>query len=152
MPGSNQALTYNNACSLCTLPQRPSFPMSLGSDSALSTARLTVGLRAVLLLLEVCLSLIVFFSDTTGARERNHITKYPTIKVYRRGVPLKSEYRGQRSPDAIAAYVRELLAEPVLTVNNNEEVRMFHFVCFLSLYISTLRLFRSTGTSISIDG
>lgn len=62
MPGSDQALTYNYiACSLCTLPQRLSFPMSLGSDSALSTARLTVSLRAVLLLLEVCLSLIVFF-------------------------------------------------------------------------------------------
>ena len=63
------------------------------------------------------------FTDTVQSRERNHITKYPTIKVYRRGVPLKSEYRGQRSPEAIAAFVKGLLAEPVLTVNNDDEVK-----------------------------
>lgn len=61
-------------------------------------------------------------ADTVQTRQANHISKYPTIKVYRRGVALKSEYRGQRSPQAIAAYVRGLLAEPVLEVNNNEEV------------------------------
>jgi hypothetical protein len=31
-------------------------------------------------------------------------------------------YRGQRSPEAIAAFVKGLLAEPVLTVNNDDEV------------------------------
>lgn len=39
------------------------------------------------------------------ARESNHISKYPTIKVFRRGVALKSEYRGQRSPAAMEQYV-----------------------------------------------
>jgi thiol-disulfide isomerase/thioredoxin len=32
--------------------------------------------------------------DTVATREGNHISKYPTIKVFRRGVALKSEYRG----------------------------------------------------------
>merc|ERR1719198_621949 len=60
--------------------------------------------------------------DTAVSRDKNHISKYPTIKIYRRGVPLKSEYRGQRSPEAISAFVRGLLAEPVLNVNDQEEV------------------------------
>jgi hypothetical protein len=47
--------------------------------------------------------------DTVVSREKYHISKYPTIKVYRRGVALKSEYRGQRSPDAIRQYVKELM-------------------------------------------
>lgn len=60
--------------------------------------------------------------DTVGTRTKNHISKYPTIKIFRHGIPLKSEYRGQRSPDAIARYVRELIAEPVLTVNDEDEI------------------------------
>eukprot|EP00041_Stephanoeca_diplocostata_P036423 m.1330613 g.1330613 ORF g.1330613 m.1330613 type:complete len:445 (-) comp24862_c0_seq7:3032-4366(-) len=60
--------------------------------------------------------------DTAATRTANHISKYPTIKIYRRGVPLKSEYRGQRSPSAIIAYLQELLAEPVISLDNDEDV------------------------------
>jgi len=60
--------------------------------------------------------------DTVEARESNHISKYPTIKVFRRGVALKSEYRGQRSPAAMEQYVKELLASAMEEVNSEEEI------------------------------
>lgn len=60
--------------------------------------------------------------DTVATREGNHISKYPTIKVFRRGVALKSEYRGQRSPQAMAEYVRELLQSAMAAVESQEEI------------------------------
>lgn len=48
--------------------------------------------------------------------------RYPTIKVFRRGVALKSEYRGQRSPAAMEQYVRELLASAMTEVNDEEHI------------------------------
>lgn len=60
--------------------------------------------------------------DTVESRTKNHINKYPTIKIYRKGVPLKQEYRGQRSPEAIGKYVRELIAEPVISINDDDEM------------------------------
>lgn len=60
--------------------------------------------------------------NTAALRERFHINKYPTIKVLRRGVPLKTEYRGQRSPSALSAYVHELLQEAVAEVVDQAEI------------------------------
>ena len=60
--------------------------------------------------------------DTVATREGNHISKYPTIKVFRRGVALKSEYRGQRSPQAMADYVKELLQSAMAAVESQEEI------------------------------
>jgi hypothetical protein len=44
--------------------------------------------------------------DTRVLREKYHIQKYPTLKIFRKGVPLKSEYRGQVSlpPPPLLAY------------------------------------------------
>jgi len=61
-------------------------------------------------------------SDTEVTREKYHISKYPTIKVFRRGVALKSEYRGQRSPHAMEAYIQELLRTAVAHVDTEEQV------------------------------
>lgn len=53
----------------------------------------------------------------------DHDSRYPTIKVYRRGVVLKSEYRGQRSPNAIEAFIKELIASAVAPVQNDDELQ-----------------------------
>ena len=34
-------------------------------------------------------------TDTEVTREKYHISKYPTIKIFRKGIALKAEYRGQ---------------------------------------------------------
>lgn len=49
-----------------------------------------------------------------------HISKYPTLKLFRNGEPLKKEYRGQRSVDAIADFIKEQIKD-VVEVHNNLE-------------------------------
>lgn len=60
--------------------------------------------------------------DTMRLRERFHINKYPTLKIFRKGSVLKNEYRGQRSATAIEAYIRELVQDPVHTVESDQEL------------------------------
>ncbi|CAG2100985.1 unnamed protein product, partial [Medioppia subpectinata] len=48
---------------------------------------------------------------------RNQITKYPTLKVYLNGKPMKKEYRGPRTQEAIVKYIRLLLSDPVVHID-----------------------------------
>lgn len=45
------------------------------------------------------------------------ISKYPTLKLFRNGQMVKKEYRGQRSADALASFIREELKDPVVEHN-----------------------------------
>lgn len=49
-----------------------------------------------------------------------HISKYPTLKLFRNGEPLKKEYRGQRSVDALAAFIKEQVKD-VIEIHKNLE-------------------------------
>jgi len=60
----------------------------------------------------------LFFSDSIAAQY--HISKYPTLKLFRNGEPLKKEYRGQRSVDALAAFIKEQVKD-VIEIHNNLE-------------------------------
>lgn len=44
---------------------------------------------------------------------RFHISKYPTLKVIRNGQPTKREYRGARTVDAFAEFVKKQLEDPI---------------------------------------
>lgn len=44
---------------------------------------------------------------------RFHITKYPTLKVIRNGLPAKKEFRGQRSVEAFTSFVKKELEDPI---------------------------------------
>ncbi|XP_050305116.1 endoplasmic reticulum resident protein 44 [Anthonomus grandis grandis] len=44
---------------------------------------------------------------------RFHITKYPTLKLIRNGQPMKKEYRGQRSAEAFANFIKKQMEDPV---------------------------------------
>ena len=50
---------------------------------------------------------------TASIGTRFHISKYPTLKAVRNGQLFKKEYRGQRSAEAFAQFVREQLIDPV---------------------------------------
>nr|KAG5713636.1 hypothetical protein BaRGS_024684 [Batillaria attramentaria] len=50
------------------------------------------------------------------------ISKYPTLKLFRNGQMVKKEYRGQRSADALANFIREELRDPVIEHNALEEL------------------------------
>lgn len=44
---------------------------------------------------------------------RFHITKYPTLKLFRNGQPSRKEYRGRRSLEAIVEFIKEQLDDPI---------------------------------------
>jgi len=50
------------------------------------------------------------------------VNKYPTMKLFRNGIMMKREYRGQRTAEAIATFIRDQLKDPVKEVKNLDEV------------------------------
>lgn len=61
------------------------------------------------------------FSDISvlaGIAAQYSVSKYPTLKMFRHGSSAKREYRGQRSTDAIANFIREQLKSPIGSVGN----------------------------------
>ncbi|XP_076459177.1 endoplasmic reticulum resident protein 44-like [Babylonia areolata] len=50
------------------------------------------------------------------------ISKYPTLKLFRNGQMVKKEYRGQRSADALAAFIRDELKDPVVEHNTLDKL------------------------------
>lgn len=54
--------------------------------------------------------------------QRFSVNKYPTMKLFRNGVMVKREYRGQRTAESIAAFIREQLKDPVKEVKNLDEI------------------------------
>ncbi|XP_045518959.1 endoplasmic reticulum resident protein 44 [Pieris brassicae] len=53
---------------------------------------------------------------------RFHITKYPTLKLFRNGLPAKKEYRGQRSVEAFAEFIKKQLTDSVVTFSSLKEL------------------------------
>ncbi|CAG2224326.1 ERP44 [Mytilus edulis] len=51
-----------------------------------------------------------------------HISKYPTLKLFRNGEPLKKEYRGQRSVDALATFIKDQIKDVVEMHNTLESL------------------------------
>ncbi|CAB1421849.1 unnamed protein product [Pleuronectes platessa] len=54
--------------------------------------------------------------------QRYRISKYPTLKLFRNGMMMKREYRGQRSVSAIADFIRQQQVDPVKELHSMEEV------------------------------
>ncbi|XP_073443725.1 endoplasmic reticulum resident protein 44-like [Dendrobates tinctorius] len=55
--------------------------------------------------------------------QRYRISKYPTLKLFRNGMMMKREYRGQRSVTAIADYIRQQKSDPIRVVGDLEELK-----------------------------
>ncbi|XP_041104128.1 endoplasmic reticulum resident protein 44 isoform X2 [Polyodon spathula] len=54
---------------------------------------------------------------------RYRISKYPTLKLFRNGMMMKREYRGQRSVSAIADFIRQQKVDPVKEMQDLEELK-----------------------------
>lgn len=50
-------------------------------------------------------------------RDFFHITKYPTLKIIRNGLTTRSEYRSQRTTEALLNFITEELKDPVMKLN-----------------------------------
>nr|XP_045013800.1 endoplasmic reticulum resident protein 44 isoform X1 [Jaculus jaculus] len=54
--------------------------------------------------------------------QRYRISKYPTLKLFRNGMMMKREYRGQRSVKALADYIRQQKSNPIQEIQSLEEI------------------------------
>ncbi|XP_791945.2 endoplasmic reticulum resident protein 44 [Strongylocentrotus purpuratus] len=54
--------------------------------------------------------------------KKYHISKYPTLKLFRGGQLAKREYRSQRSKDAFVSHIRDNLKDPLVKLTNPDEV------------------------------
>jgi len=54
--------------------------------------------------------------------QKYRVSKYPTMKFVRSGELLKSEYRGQRSTEAIVAHVKGMMQDPVTQLHGPEQL------------------------------
>ena len=77
-----------------------------------------------------CLYLYLYFSfnnlfpghSLADIAQRYRISKYPTLKLFRNGMMMKREYRGQRSVAAIADFIRQQKVDPIKEVHSLEEL------------------------------
>lgn len=58
----------------------------------------------------------------SGLASRFHVSKYPTLKLFTYGRLMRREYRGQRSPDSLAEYIRTNLRDPVSKLNSIDDL------------------------------
>merc|ERR1711937_822982 len=65
----------------------------------------------------------VYCEDEKELAQKYHISKYPTIKVFRNGKAQKKEYRGNRSPQDFKKFIDTLLKDPVQRFNSLEEAQ-----------------------------
>ncbi|XP_050345131.1 endoplasmic reticulum resident protein 44 [Nymphalis io] len=59
----------------------------------------------------------------TNIATRFHISKYPTLKLFRNGLPAKKEYRGQRSVEAFAEFIKKQLTDSIITFSSLKELQ-----------------------------
>lgn len=58
----------------------------------------------------------------TSISTQYQISKYPTLKLFRDGQVMKKEYRGQRSAESLATYIKEQLRENVDVKESSDDL------------------------------
>lgn len=58
----------------------------------------------------------------SSVASRFHISKYPTLKIIRNGQPTKREYRGARTVEAFAEFVKKQLEDPIKEFHSLKEL------------------------------
>uniref|UniRef100_A0A1I7ZTX3 Thioredoxin domain-containing protein n=1 Tax=Steinernema glaseri TaxID=37863 RepID=A0A1I7ZTX3_9BILA len=58
--------------------------------------------------------------------QRFHVTKYPTLKLFRYGELVKREYRGQRSVEAFTTFIEDQMKSALTVVSSPEEFSARH--------------------------
>lgn len=69
-----------------------------------------------------------------------HISKYPTLKLFRNGHIVKKEYRGQRSVSALTEYIQGQLQDTVKKHTSMDELDELEVILLLKL-LNCLNIF-----------
>lgn len=72
--------------------------------------------------LSLKVKLIFVFILLADIAQRYRISKYPTLKLFRNGMMMKREYRGQRSVKALADYIRQQKSDPIQELHDLAEI------------------------------
>lgn len=65
---------------------------------------------------------VIFCLSTAAIAQKYKVNKYPTLKLFVYGEPIKREYRGQRSAEAFDKFIRDQLASPIVKKETFEEM------------------------------
>lgn len=65
---------------------------------------------------------LIIFGSSAAIAQKYRVNKYPTLKLFVFGEPMKKEYRGQRSAEAFDKYIRDQLASPITKKETFEEM------------------------------
>ena len=79
-------------------------------------------------------NLVYHLAVTATIASRYRISKYPTLKLFRHGEMVKKEYRGQRSAEALANFIRDELRDSVVEhddLGQLKELDVRPYGCFL---------------------
>jgi hypothetical protein len=82
---------------------------------------------------------------TASISSRYKISKYPTLKLLRNGVPVKKEYRGQRSAEAFAEFIAKQLENPVKEFSHLREIMNLDVSCYYSSILKIRNPFNCNG-------
>ena len=67
--------------------------------------------------------------------ELYHVSKYPTLKLFRYGRPVRAEYRGQRSVDGLVTYLTDQLSDPLHRVHDLDNLHYMHVRLSVCLFV-----------------
>ena len=67
--------------------------------------------------------------------EQYHVSKYPTLKLFRYGRPVRAEYRGQRSVDGLVTYLTDQLNDPLHRVHDLDNLHYMHVRLSVCLFV-----------------
>lgn len=63
----------------------------------------------------------IFKNNLATIAQKNQINKYPTLKLYRHGLPIKKEFRGARTVEAFISFIKEQLVNPLKITKSYSE-------------------------------
>ncbi|XP_072034842.1 endoplasmic reticulum resident protein 44-like [Amphiura filiformis] len=89
--------------------------------------------------------------------KKYHISKYPTLKLFRNGRLAKREYRSQRSKDAFVSFIQEQMKDPIvmlqdkMALNNIDEKKRNVIAYFANTEGPDYKVFMRVASSLRDD-
>lgn len=94
----------------------------------------------------LCSTKRMFWHLTASLAQRFHVSKYPTLKLFRYGQMMRREFRGQRSAKSLIDFAKSHLASPIKILSTADEL----YSTDVSLHALSMPIGTNIGFRISI--